>query len=364
MRVFLLCLCVGLLLGQESLQSALKKAGLGAVVQRVVDLNQDYKLVVLEKGDKWEIWWLDKHTGKLDSKAPAYAQGSLQQQTEDEVHAHNQVMPLKMWKLFNPPDPEVARFDQTLLSLVALKGTSWEVALFDGPSAWLVNSDYSQAVEVGRAFGQDTILFNQIGARLKKASQESERALFASFFEAVPQSYLSTLESSNPKAPELYIVLSFVRDEKNLYTRTGELLEKLPRIAQHYRVHILPLFDNAFYVLWQRLHCLRDNASKIALLKQFYVFGGKNDNAPKDCDRSTQEHYAGLAICGVAPSCPKLPDNPKSKKVRNTGMDWFQFLYGWGDENTDGYLNPDTPAPLLYDPKLGLLDVASFLGGF
>ncbi|MFC3847102.1 hypothetical protein ACFOPX_00945 [Helicobacter baculiformis] len=325
-------LCLEWLLAQNiNLQTLLNRQGVYGVVQKVIDIGPDYKMVIVENNDKWVIWWLDKHTFKLDSKEPDDYQGRLQERVEDEVFAHNQAMSLKMWKLFNPKNSELSGFYETLSSLKPLQNTHWKIAIFETPSVWLIDADSSQAIEVKQAFGRDAILFNRINTRFKQISQSKAPVLFASFFEAVPKPCLDNFESPNSKAPDLYLILNFLKDSHyNLYWRTKEIIDKFPRILGRYKVHVLTLGDSE-----DGLPHAYDSTHK--RLPDFY--------------EDLKKQFHAISVEGACDKC-NAPDD--AKKVGNTGVDWLSFLYGLDDGRIDGYLDESTPLPLIYSPKLGL----------
>ncbi|WP_120944383.1 hypothetical protein [Helicobacter labacensis] len=284
-----------------------------------------YKALIVDYEGKWSAWWIDKQTLRLTNKRPDNYRGA---DLGNDIAAHDQAMPLKMYNLLtNTTDFDVTSFidfKENLLSLKPLQGTQWQSATFDGPSVWLIDKNTTQAIEVKQAFGDHATLFNEINARAQALSAKKAPLLFGSFFEVLPKPCLDHFPSTNPKAPDLYLVLDFETsdpDYTNLYQRTKEILDKFPTILKRYRVHVFTLSRSKTY------HRLKE---------QFHATSLKGA-----CD---------------------VPDS-QLKKVGNTGRTWDTFLFGIADKHNDtgAYLDNNNPTPYIYNPKIGLISARDFL---
>ncbi len=337
-------LCMAHLVAKEAKeinwQVLLKQHHIPGKVVKSVDEGPDFKVLIVDHKGKWEAWWVDKQTLKLANQRPDdYPYGA--DPTYDEIWAHNQAIPtqiIKMWNLFYTgpyaimrEDMDVSYFKKALLSLKPLQGTDWQSATFDGPSVWLINANTTQAIEVQQAFGDNATLFNQINTRAQQLDAKKAPLLFGSFFEALPKPCLDTFPSTNPKAPDLYLILDFADSFSNLYQRTKEILDKFPTILKHYRVHVFLTDDvrDGKAILSKSYHRLK---------KQFHATSTKGS-----CD---------------------VPDDPKAvKKVGNTGRNWEDFLFGIDSKHNDtpGYIDNNNPTPIIYNPKIGLIKARDFL---
>ncbi|WP_104682741.1 hypothetical protein [Helicobacter felis] len=317
---------------------------LGKVVKSVD--TDSFKVLVVDYKGKWVAWWVDKRDLELANKPlPSdYGYGSHVSQAYDEIAAHNQAMPLKMYQLLishaKNLQADTPVFKETLLSLKPLEGTPWKSVIFDGPSVWLMDANTTQAIEVQQAFGDHATLFNEINTRAQELRAKNAPLLFGSFFEVLPKSCLDTFPSTNPQAPDLYLILSFGHNHKNLYQRTQEILNKFPTILKRYRLHVF----------------LINNVGELSATYQYF-----------------KERFHATSTKGACkiPHGP-LEEVPKgAEEVGDTGKDWQTFLFGVIDNSrhaparnpnkTGAYLHNNNPTPLIYNPKIGLISARDFL---
>uniref|UniRef100_UPI0018F7F416 hypothetical protein n=1 Tax=Helicobacter felis TaxID=214 RepID=UPI0018F7F416 len=310
-------------------------------------------------------WWIDKQTLRLTNKRPDNYYGA---DLDNDIAAHNQAMPLKMYNLLTNTTgtsfTNFIDFNETLLSLKPLQGTPWQSATFDGPSVWLIDENTTQAIEVQQAFGDNATLFNQINIRAQELNAKKAPLLFGSFFKVLPKPCLDTFPSTNPKAPDLYLVLNFDNSDlhyTNLYQRTKEILDKFPSIVKRYRVHVFALKQGIRSCDTQEVSDKPD------------PFGNHNtfDQAHPPCEALFKTYQrlktqfnatSPKGDCNVPDG--QLAEEPKgSIKVANTGRGWQTFLFGIQEKHdgTPGYIDNNNPTPYIYNPKIGLISAHDFL---
>ncbi|WP_233711293.1 hypothetical protein [Helicobacter salomonis] len=342
-------LCLAWLVAEETIkidgQAILEQNHILGKVVKSVDTDS-FKVLVVDYKGKWAAWWVDKRDLELANKPlPSdYGYGAHVSQTYDEIAAHNQAMPLKMYQLLisgaKNPQAHTPVFKETLLSLKPLEGTPWKSVTFDGPSVWLMDTTTTQAIEVQQAFGDHATLFNEINTRAQELRTKNAPLLFGSFFKVLPKPCLDHFPSNNPQAPDLYFILSFGHNHKNLYQRTQEILKKFPTIIKHYRVHVF----------------LINNVGELSATYHYF-----------------KERFHATSTKGACkiPHGP-LKEVPKgAEEVGNTGRDWQTFLFGVIDNSrhelarnpnkTGAYLHNNNPTPLIYNPKIGLISARDFL---
>ncbi|WP_235852987.1 hypothetical protein [Helicobacter labacensis] len=347
----LYALCLAYLVAEETAkingQAILQQNHILGKVVKSVDAY-DFKVLVVDYKGKWAAWWVDKRDLELANQPPScypycsfsYDIGPIY----DAIWAHNQAMPLKMYQLLisgtNNLREDMPIFKETLLSSKPLQGTPWRSVVFDGPSVWLMDTTTTQAIEVQQAFGDHATLFNEINTRAQELRAKNASLLFGSFFEVLPKSCLDHFPSTNPQASDLYFILSFGHNYKNLYQRTQEILKKFPTILQRYRVHVF----------------LINNVGELSATYQYF-----------------KERFHATSTKGACkiPHGP-LEEVPKgAEEVGDTSRDWQTFLFGVIDNSrhalarnpnkTGAYLHNNNPTPLIYNPKIGLISARDFL---
>ncbi|WP_235852558.1 hypothetical protein [Helicobacter vulpis] len=354
-------------------QALLKQHHIPGKVVKSVDEGPDFKVLIVDHKGKWEAWWVDKQTLKLANQRPDdYPYGA--DPTYDEIWAHNQAIPtqiIKMWNLFYTgpyatmrKDMDVSYFKKALLSLKPLQGTDWQSVTFDGPSVWLIDENTTQAIEVQQAFGDNAALFKKINARAQTLRAKKAPLLFGSFFEALPKPCLDHFPSTNPKAPDLYLVLNFDNSDlhyTNLYQRTKEILEQFPTIVKRYRVHVFALKQDI-------KSCDTKDISDNPYAPGGYSIVYMNNPPCEALFQSYQQLKAQFHATSPKGTCVipdgQLAEEPQgSKKVGDTGRNWEDFLFGIDSKHNDtpGYIDNNNPTPIIYNPKIGLIKARDFL---